>query len=66
VAHFLNLDSTIIDSNNAVVVDNRGTKEPPVAPEKNLVSDEELSDDSLPETVSIDKLQDAPGQRGVK
>ena len=58
-------DDTIIDSDNGVV-DNHGTKEPPVVPEKNLVSDGELSDDSLPATVSIDKLQDAPGQRGVK
>jgi hypothetical protein len=59
-------DDTIIDSDDVAVVDNHGTKEPPVAPEKNLVSDEELSDDSLPATVSIDKLQGAPGQRGVK
>ena len=58
-------DDTIIDSDHGVV-DNHGTKELPVAPEKNFVSDGELSDDSLPATVSIDKLQDAPGQHGVK
>jgi len=59
-------DDMIIDSNDAAVVDNCGTKELPVAPEKNLVLDGELSDNSLPATVSIDKLQDAPGQCGVK
>ena len=59
-------DDTIIDSDDAVVVNNHGTKELLVAPENNLVSDGELSDDSLPAAVSIDKLQDAPGQCGIK
>ena len=60
------MDDMIIDSDDAAVVNNHGTKEPPVAPDKYLVLDGELSDDNLPATVSIDKLQDAPGQRGVK
>ena len=30
------------------------------------VGDAELSDNSLPATVSVDKVQDAPGLRGIK
>lgn len=66
-------DEIIIDSDDALAVvvdDNRGTKEPPAAPEspeKNLAldvdSDSELSDDSLPATVSNGK---PPGKRGIK
>ena len=59
-------DDMIIDSDDAAVVDNHGTKELPVAPENNLVLDGELSNDRLPATVSIDKLQDAPGHHGIK
>jgi hypothetical protein len=54
-------DAMIIDSDDNVsqaVVDDHGTKELPV--------DGELSDDSLPAIVSVDKVQDAQGQRGVK
>ena len=75
-------DAIIIDSDNAANVvatgnvDNNGTKEPAQAApqadsEKNLALDldlqPELDDsDSLPAAVSTDKLQHAPGQRGIK
>ena len=49
-------NDTIIDSDDGAVQ---------VQVVDNLVSDEELSN-SLPEKVSIDGLQDVPGQRGVK
>lgn len=63
------IDSDSDDAGGAVVDNHRTAGEEhtiPLAPEINLASDEELSDHSLPETVSIDKLQDVPGQRGVK
>jgi hypothetical protein len=72
------IDSDRDDADDAVAsVDNRGTKEQlaaqPAQPvpdsEKNLALDvdlPELSDDSLPAAVSTDKLQHAPGQRGIK
>ena len=58
-------DDMIIDSDNPAVVNVMVD----VTTTCNMLDtnlDGELSDDSLPAKVSIDKLQDSPSQRGVK
>ena len=57
---------TIIDSDH-VDHDDFDAAAAVAMPVGNLqVGDAELSDNSLPATVSVDKVQDAPGLRGIK